>query len=94
MIPTSNLSLISYDIFGDRNNMYDGSDGYYSPDTPHHEEQSWISIFNQLPSLYPDINITRVINDGPELEKIPSISYEELCQRTQINQKILITSTQ
>ena len=94
LYPNDEIYLIGFDIFGDRNNMYDGSNGYYSPDTPHHEEQSWISIFNQLPSLYPDINITRVIDNETTLEKIPSITYEELCQRTQINQKILITSTQ
>ena len=88
------IYMIGFDIFGDRNNLYDNTNGYYSPDTPHHEEQGWIYLFNQLPSLYPDINIRRVIDYGPELEKIPSISYEELCQRTQINQKILITSTQ
>ena len=74
--------------------MYDGTHGYHDPEKEHYEESAWIQLFNQLPTLYPDINITRVINDGPELEKIPSISYEELCQRTQINQKILITSTQ
>ncbi len=86
--------LIGFDIFGNRNNLYDNTTGYYSPDTPHHEEQGWIHLFNQLPSLYPDINIRRVIDYGPELEKIPSITYEDLCQHTQINQKILITSTQ
>ena len=38
--------------------------------------------------------ITRVIDNETTLEKIPSITYEDLCQHTQINQKILITSTQ
>lgn len=94
LYPREEIYMIGFDIFGNRNNIYDGTHGYYDPSTPHHMQEQWLSIFNQLPTLYPDINITRVINDGPELEKIPSISYEELCQRTQINQKILITSTQ
>ena len=88
------IYMIGFDIFGDRNNLYDNTNGYYSPDTPHHEEQGWVQLFNQLPSLYTDINISRVIDYGPELEKIPSITYKELCQHFQINQKILITSTQ
>ena len=89
-----NIYMIGFDIFGDRNNLYDNTNGYYTPDTLHHEEQGWIYLFNQLPSLYPDINIRRVIDYGPELEKISSITYKELCQLTQINQKILTTSTQ
>ena len=94
LYPKEDIYMIGFDIFGDRNNVYDNTNGYYKTDTPHHEEQGWIKLFNQLSSLYPDINIRRVIDYGPELEKIPSITYEELCQRTQINLKILITSTQ
>ena len=88
------IYMIGFDIFGDRNNLYDNTNGYYSPDTPHHEEQGWIYLFNQLPSIYPNINIRRVIDYGPELENIQSITYEKLCQHSQINQKTLITSTQ
>ena len=88
------IYMIGFDIFGDRNNLYDNTNGYYSPDTPHHEEQGWIYLFNQLPSIYPNINIRRVIDYGPELENIQSITYKELCQHSQINQKTLITSTQ
>ena len=88
------IYMIGFDIFGDRNNLYDNTNGYYSPDTPHHEEQGWIHLFNQLPSIYPNINIRRVIDYGPELENIQSITYEKLCQHSQINQKTLITSTQ
>jgi len=88
------IYMIGFDIFGDRNNLYDNTTGYYSPDTPHHEEQGWIYLFNQLPSIYPNINIRRVIDYGPELENIQSITYEKLCQHSQINQKTLITSTQ
>ena len=94
LYPKEDIYMIGFDIFGDRNNVYDNTNGYYKPDTPHHEEQGWIYLFNQLPSIYPNINIRRVIDYGPELEKIPSITYEDLCQHTQINQKILITSTQ
>ena len=88
------IYMIGFDIFGDRNNLYDNTNGYYSPDTPHHEEQGWIYLFNQLPSIYPNINIRRVIDYGPELENIKSITYEKLCQHSQINQKTLITLTQ
>jgi len=88
------IYMIGFDIFGDRNNLYDNTNGYYSPDTPHHEEQGWIHLFNQLPSIYPNINIRRVIDYGPELENIQSITYEKLCQHSQINQKTLITLTQ
>ena len=42
----------------------------------------------------PDINIRRVIDDDSELENIPSITYENLCQHTRINLKTLITLTQ
>ena len=55
---------------------------------------AWIQLFNQLPTLYPDINIRRVIDTGPELDNIPIITYENVCQHSQINQKTLITSTQ
>ena len=86
--------MIGFDIFGDRNNIYDGTHGYFSPDTPHHQENERVFLFNHLVDLYPDINIKRVINEGPELEKISNITYEELCQHTQINQKTLISLTQ
>tara|TARA_B100001564_G_C20656659_1_gene679528 strand:+ start:162 stop:872 length:711 start_codon:yes stop_codon:yes gene_type:complete len=94
LYPNEEIYMIGFDIFGDRNNLYDNTNGYYKPDTPHHEEQGWIHLFNQLPSIYPNINIRRVIDYGPELENIQSITYEKLCQHSQINQKILITSTQ
>ena len=94
LYPNEEIYMIGFDIFGDRNNLYDNTNGYYSPDTPHHEEQGWIHLFNQLPSIYPNINIRRVIDYGPELENIQSITYEKLCQHSQINQKTLITSTQ
>ena len=88
------IYMIGFDIFGDRNNLYDNTTGYYSPDTPHHEEQGWIYLFNQLPSIYPNINIRRVIDHGPELENIQSITYKELCLQSHLNPKTLITSAQ
>ena len=94
LYPNEEIFMIGFDIYGDRNNLYDNTNGYYKPDTPHHEEQGWIYLFNQLPSIYPNINIRRVIDYGPELENIQSITYEKLCQHSQINQKTLITSTQ
>ena len=91
---TEEIFMIGFDIFGNRNNMYDGTHGYYDPSTPHHMQEQWLSIFNQLPTLYPDINIRRVIDNGPSLENIPNITYEELCQHSQINLKTLTTLTQ
>ena len=88
------IYMIGFDIFGKRNNLYDGTHGYHDPEKEHYEESAWIQLFNQLPTLYPDINIRRVIDTGPELDNIPNITYENLCQHSRINQKILITSTQ
>ena len=48
LYPKEDIYMIGFDIFGDRNNLYDNTNGYYSPDTPHHEEQGWIYLFNQL----------------------------------------------
>ena len=86
--------MIGFDVFGARNNIYDGTNGYFSSDTPHHQENERVFLFNHLPVIYPDINIRRVIDDGSELENIPSITYENLCQHTRINLKTLISSTQ
>ena len=87
-------SLKGFDIFGERNNIYDGTKGYHTNDVPHFNESKWVFLFNYLLDLYPDINIRRVIDEGPELEEIQNITYEELCQYLQINQKTLITSHQ
>ncbi len=89
---TEEIYMIGFDIFGNRNNMYDGTDGYFSPDTPHYQENERVFLFNHLVDLYPDINIKRVIDDDKKLEKISNITYEQLCQRIQINQTTLITS--
>tara|TARA_Y100000004_G_scaffold193523_1_gene256262 strand:+ start:71 stop:784 length:714 start_codon:yes stop_codon:yes gene_type:complete len=94
LYPDEDIYMIGFDIFGDRNNLYDGTHGYYDPNTEHHEEQGWISIFNKLPSIYPNINIRRVIDNGPELEQIQSITYEELCLQSHLNLKTLITLAQ
>ena len=94
LYPNDEIYMVGFDIFGKRNNLYDGTTGYYDSEKKHFEEQGWIIIFNQLPLIYPNINIRRVIDYGPELENIPSITYKELCQHSQINQKTLITSTQ
>lgn len=94
LYPDEDIYMIGFDIFGKRNNLYDGTYGYHDPEREHYEEQGWVVIFNQLPSIYPNINIRRVIDYGPELENIQSITYEELCQHSQINLTTLITSTQ
>ena len=94
LYPDEEIYMIGFDIFGKRNNLYDGTHGYYDPNTKHHEEQGWISIFNKLPSIYPNINIRRVIDHGPELENIQSITYKELCLQSHLNPKTLITSAQ
>tara|TARA_B100000949_G_scaffold51803_2_gene45427 strand:- start:1128 stop:1844 length:717 start_codon:yes stop_codon:yes gene_type:complete len=91
---TEEIFMIGFDVFGARNNIYDGTNGYFSSDTPHHQENERVFLFNHLPVIYPDINIRRVIDDGSELENIPSITYENLCQHTRINLKTLISSTQ
>ena len=92
--PDEEIFMVGFDIFGKRNNIYDGSKGYHTNDVPHFNEDKWVFLFNYLLDLYPDINIRRVIDEGPELEEIQNISYEELCQYLQINQKTLITSHQ
>ena len=94
LYPDEKIYMIGFDIFGKRNNLYDGTHGYHDPEREHYEEQGWVVIFNQLPSIYPNINIRRVIDYGPELDNIQSITYKELCQHSQINLTTLITSTQ
>ena len=94
LYPDDEIYMIGFDIFGKRNNMYDGTHGYHDPEKEHYEERGWVVIFNQLPSLYPNINIRRVIDYGPKLDNIESISYEELCQQSHLNLKTLITSAQ
>jgi len=81
---TEEIFLIGFDIYGNTNNIYN---------YPAIDFTQQIFLFNSLSTLYPNINVRRVINDGPELETISNINYEELCQHLQINQKILITST-
>ena len=92
--PNEEIFMIGFDIFGERNNIYDGTKGYHTNEVPHFNEDKWVFLFNYLLDLYPDINIRRVIDEGPELEEIQNITYEELCQYLQINQKTLITSHQ
>lgn len=88
LFPDEEIYLIGFDIFGDRNNIYDGTNAYPSVGTKNLMEQKFIVGFKLLFDLYPNINIKRVINQNKQIDGIPNISKEELWQKIQNSQKI------
>lgn len=83
--PEEQIFMLGFDIFGERNNLYDGTNGYYNKDFPHSNSDERIFLFNYLLTLYPDIKIKRVMDDGPELENIKNISYKDFYHILQKN---------
>lgn len=88
MFPNEEIYLIGFDIFGDRNNVYDGTNAYPEKNTPNLMVERFISGFKFLFDNYPDINIKRVINQEQTIDKVPNISEEELWQALKDNRKI------
>lgn len=75
--PKEQIYMLGFDIFGDRNNLYDGTHGYPEIGEKHHMENEWIGMFTLLKSHFcPDIKLKRVINDQTKIETIDNITYE------------------
>ncbi len=86
--PKETKYLVGFDIFGERDNMYDDTNGYPSEGAPNDMIQEFIDGFKYLLNTYDDFVIKRVIDQDQSLENIPNVSEDELWQNLAINQKI------
>jgi len=80
--------LIGFDIFGERDNMYDGTNGYPSKSASNHMIHEFIDGFKYLLNIHDDLIIKRVIEQDQSLNNIPNVSEDELWQNLADNQKI------
>jgi hypothetical protein len=81
------IYIIGFDIFGDRNNIYDGTNAYEKHIVKPIEERS-INCFKSLTTKYNHIIIKRLSYDEKKIDGVTNISEEELWQELQHNQKI------
>ena len=86
--PTDIIYLIGFDIFGKRDNIYDGTNGYPSENYPNEMEKEFIEGFEYLINTYERIKIKRVIEQWTSLKGIPNVPEEELWQNLANNQRI------
>ncbi len=86
--PKATKYLIGFDIFGERDNIYDDTDGYPKKGTFNRMTEEFINGFKYLLNTYDDLIIKRVIDQDQSLENIPNVSEDELWQNLAINQKI------
>ena len=86
--PKETKYLIGFDIFGERDNMYDGTNGYPSKGASNNMIQEFIDGFYYLLNIHDDLIIKRVIDQDQSLENIPNVSEDELWQNLANNQKI------
>jgi len=86
--PKEEIYLIGFDIFGDRDNMYDGTNGYPNEGTKNTMMKEFIDGFEYLLNISSGIKIKRVIKQDQSLENIPNVSEDELWQNLVDNQKI------
>ena len=86
--PEDQIYMIGFDLFGDRNNMYDGTTGYPSEGASNDMKDEFVLGFEYLLNIYDDIIIKRVIDQDQSLENIPNVSEDELWQTLANNQKI------
>jgi hypothetical protein len=86
--PKETKYLIGFDIFNERNNMYDGTSGYPSEGASNDMKDEFVLGFEYLLNIYDDIVIKRVIDQDQSLENIPNVSEDELWQNLATNQKI------
>ena len=80
--------LIGFDVFGKRDNIYDGTNAYPSKGAANTMTDEFIEGFKDLLNIYDDIIMKRVIDQDQELENLPNISEDELWQNLADNQKI------
>jgi hypothetical protein len=80
--------LIGFDVFGERDNMYDGTNAYPSEGAANTMTDEFIEGFKDLLNIYDDLIMKRVIDQNQSLENIPNVSEDELWQKLQDNQKI------
>lgn len=88
LIPNDDIYLIGFDVFGNRNNIYDGTNSYPKIGSSNHMEQEFIEGFAYLLEEYPNINIKRVIDQDQQIDGIPNVSEEELWHKLETSQKI------
>jgi hypothetical protein len=89
LYPKEEIYLIGFDIFGDRDNMYDGTNGYPSEGASNTTmTKEFIDGFEYLLNIHDDLIIKRVIDQDQSLENIPNVSEDELWQNLASNQKI------
>ena len=93
--PKATKYLIGFDIFGERDNIYDGTEGYpkavswrASTQAPNRMTEEFKNGFEYLLNTYDDLIIKRVIDQNQSLENIPNVSEDELWQNLANNQKI------
>ena len=88
LYPKEEIYLIGFDIFGNRDNMYDGTNGYPSEGTENTMIKEFVDGFEYLLNIHSNIKIKRVIDQDQSLNNIPNVSEDELWQSLANNQKI------
>ena len=86
--PEQQIYMIGFDLFGDRNNIYDDTNNYptvirgISANREFHSaEDERIGLFYLLKDHYcPKIRLTRVIDDDTKIENIDNITTEQFME--------------
>ncbi len=86
--PEQQIYMIGFDLFGDRNNIYDDTRNYptvirgiSSNREFHSAEDERIGLFYLLKDHYcPKIRLTRVIDDDTKIENIDNITTEQFME--------------
>lgn len=77
LFPDDQIYMIGYDIFGDRNNIYDDTPNYPKSTEEHHMSTEWQGMFYLLVEHFcPGIKLKRVINSTTKIDNIENITYE------------------
>lgn len=89
LYPNEKIILIGFDVFGDRNNVYDGTNTYPKLGTKNTGETiEFLKGFEILTNKYKEISIERVCNDNNIIPKVKNITEKDLWQHLEIDQKI------
>lgn len=89
LYPNEKIILIGFDVFGDRNNVYDGTNTYPKLGTKNTGETiEFLKGFEILTNKYKEISIERVCNDNNVIPKVKNITEKDLWQHLEIDQKI------
>ena len=84
LYPEEEIFLVGFDIFGERNNVYDGTNCYPEENTPNivgGGERGFLGGFEKILTIYNRIKIKRVTNQSKCVPNIENISEEELWQK-------------